>query len=300
MKAWCDELAAWRKLLEAWNNLMFGLRLGKSPQAVVTTTPRPLKVLKDIIARSTTHVTTESTTSNVDNLAPQWADEVITQFAGTRLGRQELGGELLDDNPNALWTRDIIDDNRVIKFPDNLDSVVVAIDPPAAEDPDENTAEAGILVGGRKGRRQDNRSQAYILDDLSFGMKTGSKRAPKPEAWASTAISAYHKYKADKIVAEANNGGAMVKFTIQAIDPSVKVELVHASRGKTLRAEPVATLYEGKRVHHVDHFAELEDQQCEWEPGMPSPDRLDAVVWLLTDLMLGDLPVTSVWKSSVR
>lgn len=290
--AWADELAAWRKLEETWNNLMFCLRIGEQPQVVVTTTPRPLKTLKTIIALASTHRTNESTYANVQNLADQWAEEIISQYEGTRLGRQELHGEILDDNPNALWTREMVDDNRVVKAPD-LDTITVAVDPPASDNPTENTAECGILVGGRKGRKSDRKSECFVLDDMSLGRV-------RPEEWGRQVVTAYHKYKAGKIVAEQNNGGSMVRSTIQAIDPKIKVELVSASRGKLTRAEPVSTLYERNRVHHVGHFPELEDQQCEWEPGAPSPDRMDALVWLVTDLMLGELPIERLFRSAAQ
>lgn len=287
-KAWCDELAAWRKLQEAWNNLMFGLRLGRNPQCIVTTTPRPLDTLKKILALKTTHTTTESTFANVDNLAEQWADEIISMYAGTRLGRQELSGEVLDDNPNALWSMAILDKYRVAEHPP-LDIVVVAVDPSVSDQEEKDKdkhlaldklAECGIVVGGRKGKKFDPRSHSYVLDDMTI--------QGKPEVWAAQVVHAYHEHKADKVVAEANNGGALVRAVIQAIDPDIPVELVHAARGKKTRAEPVSTLYEAGRVHHVGSFMELEQQQCEWEPGMKSPDRLDADVWLITDLMLGD------------
>jgi phage terminase large subunit-like protein len=288
--AWADELAAWRKLEETWNNLMFCLRIGEQPQVVVTTTPRPLKTLKNIIALPSTHRTNESTYANIINLADNWAEEVISQYEGTRLGRQELHGEILDDNPNALWTREMIDDNRVTRAPD-LNAVTVAVDPPASDNPTEKTAECGIVVGGRAGKKSDRKSQCYILDDLSLGRV-------RPEEWGGQVVAAYYKYKADKVVAEQNNGGAMVRSTIQAVDPKVKVELVSASRGKMTRAEPVSALYERHRVHHVGHFPEMEDQQCEWEPGAPSPDRMDALVWLVTDLMLGELPIERIFRSA--
>ncbi len=288
---WADELAAWRRLKETLDNIMLCLRKGTNPQLVATTTPRPLQIIKDMIKRATTHTTTESTYANLENLAVQWAEEVINTYANTRLGRQELEGSILDDNPNALWSRECIDKHRVTKYPD-LDAITVGVDPMVKEDPDDKSAEAGIIIAGRKGRKRDPHAQAYIIDDMSM---QGS-----PEEWATQAVSAYYKYKADKIVAEANNGGAMVKSTIQAIDPHVPVELVWASRGKVIRAEPVATLNQRGRVHHTQYLPECEDQLCEWEPGMKSPDRLDAYVWTLTDLMLGELETTRPYHSAAR
>ena len=287
-KAWADELAAWRRLKETWTNLMLTLRLGDSPQCVVTTTPRPTKEFKELLALKTTEVYTDSTYSNVHNLAPQWADEVIRIYQGTRLGRQELEGVVLDDNPNAIWQRAFIDDNRVEKAPSTFDRVVVAVDPPTADrdkeqlkEIDRVIADCGIVVAGRIGTKDSASSQCYVLDDASL-------LHPKPEEWARQAVAAYHKYDADAIVAEGNNGGAMVKSTIQAVDPNIEVIIVYASRGKAIRAEPVSFLYESKRVHHVGFFSELEDQLCEWEPGMKSPDRLDACVWAITDLVIGE------------
>lgn len=290
-KAWADEVAAWRKLKETWDNLVFCLRIGNNPQCVVTSTPRPTKEFKDILALETTHVTTESTYANVHNLAPQWSEEVVRVYKGTRLGRQELGGEVLDDNPNALWSLEVIDDNRLSGRIPSLDRIVVAVDPPSADlttgDPDRSMAECGIVVGGRRGKKSSNTSQVYILDDVSL-------EKPQPHEWAAQVIQAFHTHHADAIVAEANNGGAMVKSTIQAADPSLPVELVYASRGKKTRAEPVSLMYNAKRVHHVMNFAELEDQMTSWEPGMPSPDRMDALVWCCFDLIIGE------WEKTIK
>lgn len=254
---WADEIASWRKLVETWRNLTLCMRLGSSPQILATSTPRPLALIKEILARPTTHSATENTMENLHNLAPQWAEEVLALYQGTRLGRQELGGELLDDNPNALWSRAIIDKYRVMTIPSGLDTIIVAVDPPSSDTPSERTAEAGIIVAGRKGKKRSTTSHSYILDDLSLGGVDA-----RPEKWGATAVRAFHNHKADKIVAEQNNGGAMVRSTIQAIDPNVPVELVWASRGKEIRAQPVSTLYETGRVHHVANFPELEDEQC--------------------------------------
>jgi phage terminase large subunit-like protein len=285
---WADEIASWRYAQETWDNFMFGLRLGDKPRAVATSTPRPIKLVKDLVARhmKDVHVTTESTYANIHNVAPSWATRIIGQYEGTRKGRQELGGEVLDDNPNALWARAMLDGTRVREHPE-LQRVVVGVDPQSADVTSADletatTAETGIVVGGIHGRKGASDAHLYVLDDMSvFG---------SPREWGEQAISAYHKYSADKIVAESNNGGAMVKFVIQSIDNSVPVELVTASRGKRTRAEPISSIYEQKRAHHVGMFVELEDQMCEWEPGEDSPDRMDALVWLATDLMLGEVP----------
>jgi len=263
---WADEIASWR-YPEAWDLFMFGLRLGNNPRAVVTTTPKPIPLVKELLASPTTTVTRGSSYENRRNLAPAFFQQIVRKYEGTRLGRQELLAEILDDNPGALWTRQIIEENRVVKAPD-LERVVVAIDP--AVTAEEGSAETGIIVAGSAGDR------FYVRDDRSL-------RA-SPKAWASAAVTAYHTFGGDRIVAEVNNGGDMVLDTIRNVDPEVSLRKVTATRGKQLRAEPIAALYEQGRVHHVGAFPELEDQMCEWEPGMESPDRLDALVWALTEL----------------
>lgn len=279
--AWADEIASWRYLEETWNNLMFGLRLGTEPQCVATSTPRPVKIVKQLVAQNgqTVHVTTESSYANRGNVSDSWMEDIRRLYEGTRLGRQEIGGEVLDDNPNALWTTDLLDSVRVNKVPD-FTKLAVGVDPSVAENPTAETSECGIVIGGIKGTKRDLSSHTYILDDMSI--RGG------PVVWGNQVVSAVHKYNADEVVAEANNGGALVKYVIQSIDPSIKVHLVHASRGKRTRAEPVATLYETKRVHHLGQLPELEQQYTEWEPGMDSPDRLDAAVWLVTHLMIDE------------
>lgn len=268
--AWCDELAAWRRP-DAWDMLMLGLRLGKDPRCVVTTTPRPVAHVKALLAAKTTAITRGSTYENLDNLAPAFRDQIITQYEGTRLGRQELHAEILDDVPGALWQRGLLDDGRVTSFPD-LVRIVVGVDPAASDN--EGAAETGIIVAG-----VGKDGHGYVLDDMSL-------RA-SPAGWASQVVAAYHKYKADRIVAEKNNGGDMVSHTILTADHMAAVKQVWASRGKLTRAEPIAALYEQAKVHHVGLLAHLEDQLCGWVPGETSPDRLDALVWALTDLMLG-------------
>lgn len=285
-KIWADELAAWRKLKETWDNAMFGLRLGDNPQCLVTTTPRPIKEIKELRAASSTVTLKESTYNNVDNLAPQWSQEIIKKYEGTRLGRQELEGEVLEDNPNALWTAESIDNHRVTGYPEDLDSICIAIDPSASDDPSEETAETGIIAAGRKGIKYDPRSQLFILED-------GTVEGAKPEDWAAAAIRLFYKLHADCIVAESNNGGAMIRAVIHSVDPTVPVVLVWASRGKVPRAEPVSMLYQQGRGHHVGNFIKLEDQMREWQPGMKSPDRMDAAVWAANHLMLGDVEETS-------
>lgn len=270
-KVWVDELAKFKYPQETWDNLMLGLRLGSQPQAVVTTTPKPTRTLKDIVSDDNTVTTRGNTYENKANLADAFINTIIKRYEGTRLGRQELYAELLDDNPDALWRRKDIEDFRATKVPP-LSRIVVAIDPQAKNG--ETSAETGIIVAGRC-----KDGEAYVLADASV--------KGTPETWAKAAITGYHKYQADRIIGEANNGGDMVEHTIRTVDKTVPFRQVHASRGKHLRAEPISALYEQGKVHHVGMFPELEDQMCDWVPGDTSPDRLDALVWALTELMLG-------------
>lgn len=272
-KAWVDELAKFKYPKEAWDNLMFGLRIGDNPQAVVTTTPKPIKVIKDLIADNKTALTRGHTLENRDNLAPPFLKYILRKYEGTRLGRQELAAEMLDDNPDALWARENIEELRVTHYPD-LSRVVVAIDPQGTDSPE--SAETGIIVAGIAPIA--GILHGYILDDITI--------KSSPSTWATAAVTGYYKFLADKIVGEVNNGGDMVEHTVRTVDPKVPFKKVHASRGKYTRAEPVSALYEQGRVHHVGFFADLEDQLCEWVPGDTSPDRLDALVWALTELML--------------
>jgi len=272
-KAWVDELAKFKYPKDSWDNLMFGLRIGNQPQAVVTTTPKPIRVIKDLMADKRTAVTRGHTLENKDNLAPDFLNYVIRKYEGTRLGRQELAGEILDDNPDALWERAKIDELRVNKHPE-LKRIVVAIDPQGTDS--DTSSSTGIVVAGVA--QVADRQEAFVLADLTL--------SGTPEKWASEAVSGYYKFKADRIVAEVNFGGDMVEAIIRIVDKNIPFKKVHASRGKAIRAEPVSALYEQGRVHHVGSFAELEDQLCEWVPGDKSPDRLDALVWAITDLIL--------------
>lgn len=267
--AWCDELAAWR-YPDAWDMLMFGLRLGKDPRVVVTTTPKPTPIIKSLVKTKTTVITKGSTFDNKVNLAPAFLNQILSKYEGTRLGKQELYAEILDDNPGALWNQRMIDELRVRKYPE-LVRIVVAIDPAVTND--EDSDETGIVVAGI-----GVDGHGYVLEDLS--------RKDSPDGWARIAVQAYHQYQADRIVAETNNGGDMVEHTIRTVDRSVSYKKLHASRGKLTRAEPIAALYEQGRMHHVGNFGILEDQMCSWAPGDPSPDRMDALVWAFTELML--------------
>jgi phage terminase large subunit-like protein len=264
---WADELAAWR-YSEAWDMAMFGLRLGSDPRAVVTTTPKPVKVLRELLELSSTHVTRGTTYENRANLAEAFFEKIIRKYEGTRLGKQELEAILLEDYPGALWTRDNI--IRATDTPDMV-RVVVAMDPAVSSG--EGAAEMGILVCGRG---TDDRG--YVLADVS--------RRSSPKEAAESAVAAYHTHRADRIVAEVNNGGEWIEAVIKTVDPSVPYKCLHASRGKVTRAEPIAALYEQGRVSHVGVFDELEDQMCMYVPGDPSPDRMDALVWAFTELAL--------------
>lgn len=270
--AWCDELAKWRYGQACWDMLQFGLRLGERPRQVVTTTPRPVPLLKKLMADPHTVISRASTYANRANLAQAFFDAVVTAYEGTRLGRQELNAELLEDNPDALWTRDIIEAARQIQTPE-CTRIVVAIDPPVTSGPDAD--ECGIVAAGI-----DAQGGFHVLEDLSKG-------GLKPAEWACRAIKVFERLKADRIVAEVNQGGEMVEAVLRQISPHIPFRAVRATKGKAIRAEPVAALYEQGRVHHLGQLAKLEDQLCEFVPGVTrkSPDRMDALVWAITDLM---------------
>jgi len=281
-KAWVDELSKFKYPQDTWDNLMFGLRMGESPQVVVTTTPRPIQIIKALVNDSRTAVTRGHTLENRDNLAPDFLNYILSRYEGTRLGRQELAGEILDDNPEALWQRDRIDELRVKQHP-NLIRVVVAIDP--AVSTNEQSSETGIIIAGIA--PVGGMLHGFILADLTI--------KDTPDQWATAAVTGYYSAGADRVVGEVNNGGDMVEHTVRTVDPNVAFKKVHASRGKYTRAEPVSALYEQGRIHHVGFFPDLEDQLCEWEPGDKSPDRLDALVWAITELMLEEAePVEGV------
>lgn len=275
--AWGDELAKWRYARETWDQLQFGLRLGDRPRQIITTTPRPIAVLKEILAAETTIVTRGVTIDNRANLAPSFIKSIINKYAGTRLGRQELSAEILDDVPDALWTRAAIDRDR--RKPDQapaLRRVVVAIDPAAKqnETPDDGAA-TGIVVAG-----VGDDGRGYVLDDATC--------RESPNGWARMAVACFDRHSADCIVGEINNGGEMVQATVRAVRATVPFKEVHASRGKWTRAEPIAALYEQGRISHIGTFASLEDEMVNFGPngmvGGVSPDRVDALVWALTEL----------------
>lgn len=275
-KLWADELAAW-KYPETWDQLVFGLRLGKNPQAVVTTTPRPIPLIKTLLASPTTVVTRGSTYANKANLSAKFIDQIITKYQGTRLGRQELDAEVLDENPNALWTLANIEQNRVIKLPE-LVRAVVGVDPAATSE--EGADDTGIVGAGR-----DSQHPPHFYVFWAHAVHE------KPAGWAKAAVVAYHQHKADRIVGEINNGGEMVEHTIRTVDENVSYKSVHATRGKAIRAEPVSALYEQNRVHHVGFWPKLEDEMVQFDPSLgpnqKSPNLMDALVWAITDLASG-------------
>lgn len=271
--AWCDELASWR-YPEAWDMLQFGLRLGDRPRTVVTTTPKPTRLIRDLLQRKDCHVTRGSTYDNRSNLAKPFLDAIVQKYEGTRLGRQELYAEVLADVPGALWTQRGLDDYRVQVCPP-LARIVVAVDPAITSG--EAANENGIIVAGAAPD-----ASAYVLEDWSL---RGS-----PDEWARKAVAAYRKHGADCIVAEANQGGEMVAQVIKSV-ADIPVKLVRATRGKYVRAEPISALYEQGRVHHVGVLPTLEEQMTSFTPERAadrsdgfSPDRVDALVWALTEL----------------
>jgi len=276
--AWLDEVAAW-KYPETYDMHLLGLRLGTDPRQVVTTTPRPIPIIRNLVADSTTVITRGATYENRANLATAFFDQIIRRYEGTRLGRQELHAEILDDIPGALWTRDLIrvfPPPRILRHGEHeldLARVVVAIDPAVTSG--EDSDETGIVVCGL-----DVSGRGHVLADRTCRLG--------PDGWARRAIAAYRDFGADRVVAEVNNGGDLVESVLRAVDSNIPYTAVHASRGKRIRAEPVAALYEQGRVTHAEVFPELEDQLCTFTPESgESPDRLDALVWAITHLMLG-------------
>jgi phage terminase large subunit-like protein len=274
--AWADEISSWRLGQAAWDNLLLGLRLGKRPRVVVTTTPKPIRLLRELIASPATRVTSGSTYANRDQLAATFISAIARRYEGTRLGRQEIHAELLEQADGALWSRAMIEAARV---PAGAAAAprrtVVAIDPAVTSG--KRSDETGIIVAslGRDGL-------AYVLCDAS-GHFTADE-------WARRAVNLYAEYRADRIVGEVNNGGEMIEILLRTVNPNVAYKAVTASKGKQTRAEPVAALYEQHRVRHAGGFPALEDQMCNWEPGggESSPDRVDALVWAITELMLSE------------
>ncbi len=296
--AWCDELAKWRYAQETWDMLQFGLRLGQDPRQVITTTPRPIPLIRDLLKRegAGVSVTRGSTYDNRANLAAKFFETVVKRYEGTRLGRQELNAELIDDVPGALWTRATIDTHRRRKedaLP-GMQRIVIGVDPAAkASGEGDKTSETGIVVAalGEDGR-------GYVLDDLSCRLS--------PMGWARKVVAAFDAHSADAIVVEINQGGAMVETVLRAERAGLPLRQVRASRGKAVRAEPIAALYEQGRVSHAGVFSALEDQMVLFTPfgveGNGAADRVDALVWALSDLfprMVKPQPGVS-WEDETR
>ena len=273
--AWADEIAAW-KYEDAWDNLQFGMRIGAHPRTIATTTPKPVPLVRKLVKRAkdtrSVAITRGRTKDNERNLSPIFLQEITDRYAGTRLGRQELEGELLEDVEGALWTIANLDAHRIATLPEGVElrAIVVGVDPAATSNDDSD--ETGIVAVGAGSDKR-----GYVLADASL--------IGAPLVWARTAVASYRAHEANTIVVETNNGGEMVTQTIRTVDPAVPVTPVHASRGKQTRAEPISALYEQGWVSHVGSFPQLEDQMTQWVPGLKSPDRMDALVWACTALL---------------
>ncbi len=274
----CDELGVWRRAQATWDMLQMGLRLGEDPRVVITTTPKPTRLVRELASRDDIVLTTGHTYENLQNLAPSFRAQIVGRYESTRLGRQELAGELLMDVPGALWKREWLDNLRVQSLPLDMVRVVTAIDPAMTHG--ENANLTGILTAGL-----GTNGHAYVMRDSSL--------KASPEGWRDRAVTDYVELRADRIIGEVNNGGDLVESLLRSANQALAYKAVHASRGKRTRAEPVAALYEQGKVHHVGFFPELEDQMCNFAPDAryadsDSPDRVDALVWALTELMLSD------------
>lgn len=283
--AWCDELCRWKHAARAWDMLQFALRLGDAPRAVVTTTPKASPLLKRLVADASTSVTHATTAANAANLSPAFLAEVTRRYAGTATGAQELEGKIIEDHSGGLWRRDWLDQSRVTARPE-LTRIVVAVDPPVSSSP--NADACGIVVAGLG---IDGRG--YVLADRTI-------KGREPQVWARAAVAAWRDFEADRIVAEVNQGGDLVVLVLQQVDPSVTVRKVRAMRSKWVRADPIAALYAEGRVSHVGEFLALENQMVAYDgtaasTETKSPDRLDALVWALTDLM-----ITSGTRPTIR
>lgn len=280
--AWVDELAKFKYPEETWANLSLGLRVGRNPQAIITTTPRPIPIIKNMISDPKVVKTTGSTYENIGNLPTSFIQTILDRYSNTRLGAQEIYGALLMDVDGALWNRETLEKTRVPKVPCGIVRVVVAVDPSVGGSTGKLGAETGIVVVGL-----GEDGHAYVLEDASVNTND-------PKIWSYQATAAYSRFGADLVIGESNNGGEMVKLTLRTIDDNLPVKLIHASKGKYTRAEPVSNLYSNGKVHHVGMFADLEDQLCSWVPGDVSPDRLDALVWGVTELIVGGLGGTDI------
>lgn len=292
--AWADELASWAYPRDAWNNLQLTMRIGEHPQTVVTTTPKPIKLLRELRDRAKKEdsvvMTRGSTYDNKDNLAKPFFQSIVNQYEGSDLGRQEVEGEIIDDSEDALWSREDFEDIELDPedvpgdYPHEceMEKIVVAIDPAISNK--DTSDETGIVAAGMRG------STGYVLEDLSG--KYSSKK------WAEVAIDAYEKYQADQIIGEVNQGGDLVESTLRTVAQNVSYKGVRASRGKQTRAQPVSSLYQQGRIYHIGSLPDLISQCCTWEPksGMDSPDRVDALTWAFTELMLGESKRKQRWQ----
>ncbi len=283
----CDELAAWRFAV-AFDNLLLGVRLGIDPRIAIATTPRPVPLIQKLLTDPACIVTRGSTYENAAHLAPAFLESILSRYAGTRLGRQEIEGEVLADVPGALWQFAWIEAARVSAAPELL-RIVIAVDP--AVTAGKTADETGIVAAGAA--LINGELHGYVLGDHTL--------KASPERWARAAVAAYHQHNADRILAEVNNGGDLVEHTIRTVDTSVPITQVRASRGKVTRADPIAALYEGGRVHHVGEFRALEDQMCKWTADAGgSPDRVDALVWALHDLLIANPPLSKPVRLDTR
>ncbi|MDE1159325.1 MAG: terminase family protein [Neorhizobium sp.] len=302
--AWCDELGKWKHAEDTFDMLQFGLRLGKAPRQLVTTTPRPIPLIKRLISDAATRLVRIATADNATNLAPGFVSALQRRYGGTRLGRQELQGELIEDRTDALWKR--ADLEAVVmpfsgRFCGPLRRIVVAVDPPSGSGEQSccGIVVAGIEAGGGHGSARPAATMAEAKASGSGTERHASRgvvladcsvEGMSPAGWAQAVVNAYRRFGADRVVAEVNQGGEMVVAMLKSVDANLPVTMVRASRGKFSRAEPVAALYEQGRVAHAGRFTALEDQMCDFGPdGLSSgrsPDRLDALVWALTALML--------------
>jgi phage terminase large subunit-like protein len=274
--AWCDEIGKWRYARETWDMLQFGLRLGRQPRCLATTTPRPTPLLRALLADPDTAVSRARTRDNAFNLAPAFLAAMARSYGGTRLGRQELDGEMISERADALWTRDMLEATRTRQAPP-LARICVAIDPPASSG--RHADACGLVVAG------------ITADGLVHVLRDATLARARPAEWATAAAALYQRFEADVVVVEVNQGGEMASAVLREVDAALPVVAVRATRGKYLRAEPVAALYAQGRVRHVGALPELEDEMCDFGPGGlssgRSPDRLDALVWAITHLALG-------------
>ena len=284
--AWADEFCAWTHPKDTLSNLRLALRLGEAPQLVMTTTPKPIPALKQLLSSAGLLISRGATSDNQDNLAPNFLAAMEEAYGGTRLGRQELGGEFLEDHPGALWTRQLIEDSIASAPEREFDKIILSIDPPVSTG--ERADSCGLIVAGRIGKGRS--AKAYILHD-------GTVQGLSPEGWASHAIKLAEGWGVDYMLAEVNQGGDLVSCVLRGVAPHIAIRKVRASRGKNMRAEPVALLYEQGRINHIGRFSALEDELCLMgKKGQQkgSPDRADALVWAVTELLLRDRPTPRV------